>query len=414
MAMPCFLSKLKEIMLRFEVSHQCPETRARTGTIFTAHGEISTPIFMPVGTLGTVKSLSVEDLTDCKAQIILGNTYHLYLRPGCDVISHMKGLHNFMNWDRPILTDSGGFQFFSLAKLAKFTDEGVSFQSHIDGSAHKFTPEKAIEIQTTIGSDIMMSLDWCIGHPATRAQSMEALKKTTQWAKRGVEFWRGSEDREKDKRKNEIKIREDSKNGRRRGDAEYRWNSLFGIVQGGMYKELRTISAEQLGELDFPGYAVGGLSVGEPTELMYEMADHTVPLLPSDKPRYVMGIGTPENLVEMVGMGVDMFDCVMPSRNARNGQLFTEQGTINISNAQFRLDSTPIDGNCSCYTCRNYSRAYLRHLYKSRELLAYRLNTIHNLHFYLNLMEQVRKAIESNSFTEFKRAFYSKFESTSS
>ncbi len=371
-------------MLKFEVSQQCQKSRARTGVITTSHGEIKTPIFMPVGTLGTVKSVSVEDLKDCGAQIILGNTYHLYLRPGCDVISHLKGLHKFMNWDRPILTDSGGFQFFSLAKLAKFSDEGVSFQSHIDGSAHKFTPEKAVEIQSILGSDIMMSLDWCIGHPATKNESIQALQKTTQWAKRGLDFWKSQ-------------LLEVSSYNLQ--------NALFGIVQGGMYKELRTISAEQLVELDFPGYAVGGLSVGEPTDLMYEIADHTVPLLPYNKPRYVMGVGTPENLVEMVGMGVDMFDCVMPSRNARNGQLFTQEGTINISNAGFRLDSDPIDKNCGCYTCQNYSRAYLRHLYKSRELLAYRLNTIHNLHFYLNLMSQIRQAIEGGYFAEFQAEF---------
>lgn len=382
-------------MLRFKVSHQSSKSRARRGTITTAHGEIKTPIFMPVGTLGTVKSVSVEELKDCEAQIILGNTYHLYLRPGCDVLSHMGGLHHFMNWDRPILTDSGGFQFFSLAKLAKFSDEGVSFQSHIDGSAHKFTPEKAVEIQSILGSDIMMSLDWCIGHPATKSQSMEALRKTTDWARRGMEFWKSPENAEN---------AENRVNGGKMG------NALFGIVQGGMYKELRTISAEQLAELDFPGYAIGGLSVGEPADLMYEMADHTVPLLPCDRPRYVMGVGTPENLVEMAGMGVDMFDCVMPSRNARNGQLFTEQGTLNISNAAFRFDSSPVDSNCNCYTCRNYSKGYLRHLYKSKELLSYRLNTVHNLHFYLNLMKQVRKSIEDDQFLEFKRDFYSKLE----
>ncbi|MBF0411237.1 MAG: tRNA guanosine(34) transglycosylase Tgt [Desulfamplus sp.] len=384
-------------MLKFEVSKQCQKTRARTGIISTSHGEITTPIFMPVGTLGSVKAVSVEDLKNCGAQIILGNTYHLYLRPGCDVISHLKGLHKFMNWDRPVLTDSGGFQFFSLAKLAKFTDEGVSFQSHIDGSAHKFTPEKAVEIQTILGSDIMMSLDWCIGHPATKQESMEALKKTTQWAKRGLDFWKSQclESAES------LQVSSLSSESYTSGFP----NALFGIVQGGMYKELRSISAEQLVELGFPGYAVGGLSVGEPTDLMYEIADHTVPLLPYNKPRYVMGVGTPENLVEMVGMGVDMFDCVMPSRNARNGQLFTGEGTINISNAKFRLDSEPIDKNCNCYTCQHYSRAYLRHLYKSRELLAYRLNTIHNLHFYLNLMRQIREAIEGGYFAEFQIGF---------
>ncbi|MBF0468978.1 MAG: tRNA guanosine(34) transglycosylase Tgt [Desulfamplus sp.] len=390
-------------MLKFKVSQKCPDTRARTAVITTSHGEIKTPVFMPVGTLGSVKSVSVEELKDCEAQIILGNTYHLYLRPGYDVIKHLKGLHEFMNWDRPILTDSGGFQFFSLAKLAKFTDEGVFFQSHIDGSAHKFTPEKAVEIQTILGSDIMMSLDWCIGHPATKNQSMEALKKTTAWAKRGLDFWRsqcsGSSE--------SIPSISLSSQSPMPTSAYGLPNSLFGIVQGGMYRELRTISAEQLIELDFPGYAVGGLSVGEPTELMYEIADHTVPLLPYDKPRYVMGVGTPENLVKMVGMGVDMFDCVMPSRNARNGQLFTQQGTINISNSGFRLDAEPIDRSCDCYTCKNYSRAYLRHLYKSRELLSYRLNTIHNLHFYLNLMQQIRQAIEGCYFSEFKAAFCS-------
>jgi queuine tRNA-ribosyltransferase len=287
-----------------------------------------------------------------------------------------------MNWDRPILTDSGGFQFFSLAKLAKFKDEGVSFQSHIDGSSHLFTPERAVEIQTILGSDIMMSLDWCMGYPATKKEAMTALEKTTDWALRGRDRW--------------------IENGRN--------NNLFGIVQGGMYSDLRSMSASQLGDLDFPGYSIGGLSVGEPTELMYEMADHTVPKLPADKPKYVMGVGTPENLVELTGMGVDMFDCVMPSRNARNGQLFTSFGTMNISNARFRFDKDPVDKECSCYTCQNYSRAYLRHLYKSRELLSYRLNTIHNLHYYLDLMHKMRNAINQGRFLAFKQDFYRKRE----
>ena len=354
-------------------------SRARTGRIMTEHGEIPTPIFMPVGTLGSVKAVSVEELKQCGARIILGNTYHLYLRPGCEVMRHMGGLHRFMGWDRPILTDSGGFQFFSLAKLAKFSDEGVNFQSHIDGSRHLFTPEKAVDIQRVLGSDIMMSLDRCIPYPATEKEAMEAMEKTTLWARRGRDHWLET------------------------GAV----NNLFGIVQGGMYAKLRSLSAAQLTDLDFPGYAVGGLSVGEPTEMMYEMADHTVPLLPRDKPRYVMGVGTPENLVEMVGMGVDMFDCVMPSRNARNGQLFTSRGTINISNAKFRMDDAPIDRNCRCYVCRNYSRAYLRHLYKSRELLSYRLNTIHNLHYYLNLMGDIRLSIREGRFTAFKKEFFS-------
>ncbi|MBI9088527.1 MAG: tRNA guanosine(34) transglycosylase Tgt [Desulfobacterium sp.] len=370
-------------MLTFDIKNQSQECRARTGKITTAHGEIETPIFMPVGTLGTVKGVSVEELKACQAQIILGNTYHLYLRPGCEVMTQMNGLHSFMNWDKPILTDSGGFQFFSLAKLAKFKDEGVSFQSHIDGSRHLFTPEKAVEIQTILGSDIMMSLDWCMGYPATKNEANTALEKTTIWAKRGRDYW--------------IE----------KGQP----NNLFGIVQGGMYSDLRSASARQLSDLDFPGYSIGGLSVGEPTELMYEMADHTVPLLPKEKPKYVMGVGTPENLVELTAMGVDMFDCVMPSRNARNGQLFTSKGTMNISNARFKLDKGPIDSECSCYTCQNYSRAYLSHLYRTRELLSYRLNTIHNLHYYLDLMEQMRNAINLGQFTAFKQEFYRKRES---
>lgn len=356
------------------------QTRARAGILTTAHGTIETPIFMPVGTLGSVKALSVEDLDHCSAQIILGNTYHLYLRPGCEVIEHMKGLHEFIRWDKPLLTDSGGFQFFSLARLAKFTDEGVAFQSHIDGSRHVFSPEKAIEIQMILGSDIMMSLDWCLGYPASEEQTLKALDKTTLWARRGYDYWQD---------KGAV-------------------NNLFGIVQGGMVTRLRSLSAQQLTRIDFPGFAIGGLSVGEPKDLMYEMADHTLPLLPPDKPRYIMGVGTPEDLVELVDMGCDMFDCVMPSRNARNGQLFTSKGTLNISNARFRLDKAPIDTDCNCYTCRNYSRSYLRHLYKSKELLAYRLNTIHNLYYYLDLMGKMRDAIKENSFSAFKRAFYSK------
>lgn len=371
-------------MLKFDLIKESKQTlgsdttRARLGQLETAHGRIQTPIFMPVGTLGSVKSLSTQDLDHCKAQIILGNTYHLYLRPGSEVISHLGGLHEFIRWDKPMLTDSGGFQFFSLAKLAKFTDEGVKFQSHIDGSRHFFSPEKAVEIQMGLGSDIMMSLDWCMGYPATEAQAMEALNKTSLWAKRGYEFWQ--------------------ENG-----AE---NNLFGIVQGGMFKHLRTLSAQQITEIDFPGFAIGGLSVGEPTPLMYEMADHTLPLLPRHKPRYIMGVGTPENLVELVDYGCDMFDCVMPSRNARNGQLFTARGTMNIANAQYRMDKGPIDETCQCSTCQNYSRAYLRHLYKSRELLAYRLNTIHNLYYYLDLMAKMRHAIEADQFLEFKKDFY--------
>ncbi len=373
-------------MLTFEKIKSCRESkngrksRARRGRIVTGHGVIQTPVFMPVGTLGSVKSVTAEELEQCGAQIILGNTYHLYLRPGCDVIDTMGGLHQFIHWDRPMLTDSGGFQFFSLAKLAKFRDEGVDFQSHIDGSRHFFSPERAVEIQMILGSDIMMSLDWCMGYPASEKEAQTALTMTTQWAGRGFDFWKA--------------------NG-----AE---NNLFGIVQGGMFSHLRAQSAQELTQIDFPGFAIGGLSVGEPVELMYEMADFTLPLLPADKPRYIMGVGTPENLVELVDMGCDMFDCVMPSRNARNGQLFTSFGTINIPNAKYRFDPAPIDETCRCYTCQNYSRAYLRHLYKSRELLSYRLNTIHNLHYYLDLMARMRHAIEKDEFLAFKDEFYSK------
>nr|NJM02468.1 tRNA guanosine(34) transglycosylase Tgt [Desulfobacula sp.] len=373
-------------MLTFELKKESteskgPETcRARLGTIHTDHGVIETPIFMPVGTVGSVKALSVEDLDHCKAKIILGNTYHLYLRPGMEVMEHMQGLHEFIRWNKPILTDSGGYQFFSLAKLAKFSDEGVAFQSHIDGSRHVFSPEKAVDIQLTLGSDIMMSLDWCMGYPAEEQEVMEALNKTTQWAKRGFDHWRT------------------------RGGA----NNLFGIVQGGMFPSLRSLSAEQLTEIDFPGFALGGLSVGEPKNLMYEMADHTLPLLPRRKPRYIMGVGTPEDLVELTRLGCDMFDCVMPTRNARNGQLFTSTGTLNIANAKYRLDKGPLDAECNCYTCANYSRSYLRHLYKAREILSYRLNTIHNVYYYLDLMEKMRGAIAEDRFFEFRQEFYAK------
>ncbi len=370
-------------MFEFEITGTSSETRARTGKIKTSRGVIETPIFMPVGTLGSVKSLIVEELEQCSARIILGNTYHLYLRPGIDVIDHMGGLHNFINWEKPILTDSGGYQFFSLAKLAEFSDKGVSFQSHIDGSRHFFSPEKAVEIQMILGSDIMMCLDFCIGYPASEKDTMDALEKTTHWAQRSHDYW------QKQKQNSNGKV-----------------NALFAIIQGGMYENLRSLSAARITELDFPGFAIGGLSVGEPKELMYGMADYTLPLLEENKPKYIMGVGTPEDLVELSGMGADMFDCVMPSRNARNGQLFTSRGNINIPNAKYRFDANPVDDTCSCYTCRNYSRAYLRHLYKSKELLAYRLNTIHNIHYYLDLMKKIRQAIDNDSFLSFKREFY--------
>ena len=366
-------------MFEFSVIAQSSDSRARAGVIQTVHGAIETPVFMPVGTLGSVKSLSPEELVEAGAQVILGNTYHLYLRPGCDVIDKFDGLHGFIHWDRPILTDSGGFQVFSLAKLAKLSEEGVTFQSHIDGSKHLLTPEKAIEIQTGLGSDIMMCLDNCIQYPATREQSRAALETTTQWALRCKQAWR--------------ETKNDS-------------NTLFGIVQGSMFKDLRRRSADELMNIGFNGYAIGGLSVGEPAEMMLEMADFTLPLLPEDRPRYIMGVGTPENLIELAALGADMFDCVLPTRNARNGQLFTQNGAINICNSQFKEDTGPIESDCRCYTCRSFSRAYLRHLYMARELLAYRLNTIHNVYFFIDFVKRMRQAILSDGFASFRRDFY--------
>ena len=370
-------------MLMFTVTSESTQTCARSGLLRTAHGAVETPVFMPVGTLGAVKAMSPEDLMDSGARMILGNTYHLYLRPGCDVIGRFSGLHRFMNWGGPILTDSGGFQVFSLATLSKITEEGVMFKSHIDGSAHWFTPEKATEIQMGFNSDIAMCLDDCISFPASREETETALALTTQWAKRCKKTW---------------------------SDRDRIDNSLFAVVQGGMYKDLRDQSAEALMEIDFNGYAVGGLSVGEPTDMMLEVSAHTLSYLPQEKPKYVMGAGTPENLVELVALGADMFDCVIPTRNARNGQMFTISGTLNIGNACFREDTDPIEPGCSCYTCKHYSRAYLRHLYMSRELLAYRLNTIHNIYFYTQLMAKMRKAIQEDNFEVFRKDFYGKRE----
>ena len=366
-------------MFNFDVIAESSTTRARAGVIQTAHGKVETPIFMPVGTQGTVKSLTPEELLSAGAQIILGNTYHLYLRPGCDVIRQFSGLHRFMNWNGPILTDSGGFQIFSLAKLAKISDKGVTFQSHIDGSRHLLTPEKAVEIQTCLGSDVMMCLDHCIQFPAEREPTRQALEITTRWAQRCKAAWQGSS------------------NGN---------GALFGIVQGGMFRDLRELSSEALIALDFDGFAIGGLSVGEPLETMMEIADFTLPKLPDGKPKYIMGTGTPENLIELVALGADMFDCVLPTRNARNGQVFSQQGTLNICNAKYRHDTNPLEPGCACYTCRNYSRAYIRHLYMAKELLAYRLNTLHNVHFFLNLMRQVREAIVKDKFESFRKHFY--------
>ena len=359
----------------FELIKTSTDSRARLGRMTTAHGEVRTPVFMPVGTQGTVKAMAPDRLEEAGAEIILGNTYHLYLRPGHDLIRGHGGLHRFMNWDRPILTDSGGFQIFSLGPLRKITEEGVRFQSHIDGSKHFLSPEKAVEIQQALGSDIMMCLDDCTPYPADRACTEKSMALTHRWAKR-------------------CRV---AKTGE--GQA------LFGIVQGGLYRDLRRASVEALAEIGFDGYAIGGLSVGEPKALMLETLEATAPLLPAGRARYLMGVGTPEDIVEGVHHGIDLFDCVMPTRCARNGLLFTNRGKVVIKNARYRTDQAPLDETCDCYTCRNFSRAYLRHLFIAREILALLLNTIHNVRFYLALMERIRTAIAGGAFEDFRRSF---------
>jgi queuine tRNA-ribosyltransferase len=366
-------------MFSFSLIRNDPASSGRLGIITTPHGEIHTPVFMPVGTQATVKTLSPDDLMSIGAEIILSNTYHLFLRPGHELIKEFGGLHRFMGWERPLLTDSGGFQVFSLAELRKIAEEGVTFQSHIDGGARHFvTPEYAIEIQEALGADIIMTFDECIPFPATHDYARESLERTLRWAKR---------------------CREAKKDT---GQA------LFGIVQGGMYPELRKHSADALVDIGFDGYAVGGLSVGETKPVMYEMIEASVPLLPADKPRYLMGVGTPEDLVEGVDRGIDMFDCVMPTRNARNGTFFTSFGKIVIRNAQYERDRRPIDSECECYTCRNFTRAYLKHLFNAGEVLALRLGTIHNLYFYLDLMRKIRSSVKQGRFSEFKKEFLAK------
>jgi len=337
---------------------------------------------MPVGTQGTVKGMLPEALKEIGAQIVLANTYHLFLRPGHELVRKLGGLHRFMHWDRPILTDSGGFQVFSLGDLRRIDEDGVRFQSHLDGASHVLTPESSMAVQEALGSDIVMAFDECIPYPASREYVAASTDRSTRWARRCKEALRPQT-----------------------GAA------LFGIVQGGMFADLRARSAEDLLRIGFDGYAVGGLSVGEDASLMYEMMDFTLPLLPADRPRYVMGVGTPENLIEGVSRGVDMFDCVMPTRNARNGVLFTTFGKISIKQARYGDDPQPIDPDCGCYVCRNYSRAYLRHLYMSREILASVLNTHHNLHYYLNLMGEIRTALEQGTFAACKKEFFRKRES---
>ena len=366
------------MIFSFEILRKSSDTGARSGRIHTGHGDVETPAFIPVGTQATVKSLTPEELKELGVQIVLANTYHLYLRPGHDVIAGLGGLHPFMHWDRPILTDSGGYQVFSLSKLREISADGVTFQSHLDGSRHLLTPEKAIDIQEALGSDIMMCLDECTPYPATHKESAESLALSTDWARRC------------------------------KGHHEPGRGALFGIVQGSMFQDLRAQAADALIDIGFEGYALGGLSVGEPKALMMDVSAATLPLLPESLPRYVMGVGSSEELVELVALGTDMFDCVIPTRNARNGQLFIRGGTINICNAQHRDDQGPVEAGCPCYTCRHYSRAYLRHLFMAKELLAYRLNTIHNIHHFMTLMRDMREAIRQDQFKQFRKAFHSK------
>lgn len=376
----------------FNLLNQCG--KARRGTLKTAHGEIQTPFFMTIGTVGAIKGLIPSEVRELGGQVILSNTYHLHLRPGEDLVKKAGGLHAFMNWDGPILTDSGGYQVFSLAKIRKLKEEGVEFQSHLDGSKIFLSPEKAIEIQMKLGSDIMMCLDECPGASQDRKYVERSLGLTTRWAKRCQTFFN---------EKRRARIHPASTKGDR---------LLFGIVQGGMHNDLREKSAKELVEIGFDGYAIGGLSVGESNETMYEMLDVTCPVLPEDKPRYLMGVGTPQDILEGVERGVDMFDCVMPTRNARHGHLFTSEGIIRIRKEEFKEDFTPLDPECSCYTCKNFTKAYLRHLYVANEILSLRLNTLHNVAFYLNLMRQIREAIDEDRFDKFKSEFLTKMQNS--
>ncbi|MBB3005561.1 tRNA guanosine(34) transglycosylase Tgt [Cupriavidus alkaliphilus] len=367
-------------MLNFELI--TTDGNARRGRVTLNHGVVETPIFMPVGTYGSVKAMSPLELNEIGAQIILGNTFHLWLRPGLDVVNAHEGLHRFIGWDKPILTDSGGFQVFSLGDLRKITEDGVTFASPVNGDKLFLSPEISMQIQRTLNSDIVMQFDECTpyeidGRPATHEEAAKSMRMSLRWAKRSRdEFERLANP-----------------------------NALFGIVQGGMYEDLRDESLAGLSELDFHGFAIGGLSVGEPKEDMMRVLEHVAPRLPANKPHYLMGVGTPEDLVAGVAAGVDMFDCVMPTRNARNGWLFTRYGDVKIKNAAHRNDPRPLDESCACYTCRNFSRAYLHHLHRVGEILGARLNTIHNLHYYLQLMREVREAIEQHRFTDFRRQF---------
>jgi queuine tRNA-ribosyltransferase len=369
---------------------------SRTGTVETSRGSVLTPAFMPVGTQGTVKALSPEELISMGAEIILSNTYHLYLRPGHEIIRSVGGLHRFMNWDRPILTDSGGFQVFSLASLRKIKEDGVEFRSHIDGFLHFLGPEKAMEVQLALGSDIAMAFDECTPYPANYDYAVKSLELTTKWAQRCKEYL----EKVKIRRLEGWRVSQSSNLPTLQTS---NLPALFGIVQGGMYKDLRARSLAELSDIGFDGYAVGGLSVGEPKEEMYEIIHFITPFMPVDSPRYLMGVGDFMDVLIAVENGFDMFDCVMPTRNARNGTLFTSRGRISIKRTEFKGDAGPLDPDCTCYTCRNYSLAYLRHLFLAKEILSMRLNTMHNLHFYLNFFKKMRASIHDKTFAAFKK-----------
>lgn len=361
----------------FEIIKKDPLSRARLGRVETNHGSFNTPAFLPVGTQGTIKSLTPEELLEIGVEAILGNTYHLFLRPGHETIGRLGGLHRFIHWERPILTDSGGFQIFSLGNLRKISEEGVTFQSHLDGSSQFLTPEKVLEIQRILGSDIAMVLDECIPYPSSYPYVKASTERTSQWARRCLQMKRDTDP------------------------------ALFAIVQGGAYRDLRERSAQTLVEMNFQGYAIGGLSVGESKSIMLDVLEWTTPLLPENAPRYLMGVGTPEDILNAILLGVDFFDCVLPTRNARNGTLFTSTGKISIKQAQYAEDGRPLDESCPCYTCRHYSRAYLRHLYLSKEILSSRLNTIHNLFYYMNLLNKIREAIEEGNLFDFYQFYTS-------
>jgi queuine tRNA-ribosyltransferase len=408
--------------LRFEVIARDPNSRARAGLLYTPHGVVETPAFMPVGTAGTVKAMAQEQLEQIGVEMLLANTYHLYLRPGHETIRALGGLHRFMSWPHPILTDSGGFQVMSLKGLGRVAEDGVWFRSHLDGSSHFLSPEKAVEIQLALGADIVMCLDECVEYPASYETTRRAMQLTSRWARRAKEYYDGEFARTEDSRGSRFRIRgsglgtrdlgaetadtrspisdrdNDSNARLRTPNPETRNPALFGIVQGGVDKTLRQESAEEMVKTGFAGYALGGLSVGEPKSETYDVVESTAELLPHDRPRYLMGVGTPEDLVECVARGIDMMDCVMPTRNARNGTLFTSEGKVVVKNARYARDEGPLDPACGCSVCRRYSRAYLRHLFNAGEMLGATLATHHNLHFYLDTMRKIRHAIGSGGY----------------